>query len=214
LDEFDLLPEFSLEKMTHFFTIQHQNLAKPDISFSEKQTEDLIYSGDWGYFSPAGWIRYPFKDESILPDTPIVENWPTLYHGLNGLDFSSYGNLVMCDDNGPNRFDVELSNYPMHQGLYVTPKLSILTGNNSREIYHISPFKIFDREDKPYYFLIAFECYANPNKIRVPSSFVVGKNNLKKVYGEYYLINEPRDLVLKSLLMKRITEYFLFLKKL
>lgn len=41
------------------------------------------------------------------------EGWLTVYHPLTGFNFEEYGNLKMCDDCGPNRFDKKLSNLPI-----------------------------------------------------------------------------------------------------
>jgi hypothetical protein len=107
----------------------------------------------------------------------IGEGWLTVYHPLGGFNFEEYGNLKMFDDCGPNRYIKELSNLPMNQGLYVTPRIKHIIGLNKTGYNHIKPFNIKDEQDgNDYYYLVVLCCLANPSKLRVPSAFA-GKIN-------------------------------------
>jgi hypothetical protein len=100
------------------------------------------------------------------------EGWLKVYHPLTGFNFEEYGNLKMCDDCGPNRFDKKLSNLPLGEGLFVTPRIKHIMGYNKTKQVHVKPFNLKDENDgTDYYYLIIFQCLVNPKKIRVPSAF-------------------------------------------
>ena len=95
----------------------------------------------------------------------------TVYHPLGGFDFSTYGNIKVCDDLGPNQYNIELANFPLDQGIFVTPRLNYLLGLNQHKIFHTAPAKVKYEKDTEYYYTLAFECYVNQDRIRVPSVF-------------------------------------------
>lgn len=51
--------------------------------------------------------------------------------------------------------------------------LIILKGYNASKMIHTKPIniKIREKQDQDYYFLMVIQCYANPDKLRVPSAF-------------------------------------------
>ena len=146
-------------------------LDLPDISFLEKKKEKIVQlkTGKWAYYLPADWIRYPIK-EALIPQE-AREKWLTAYHPLGGFDFSSYGNINVCDDMGPNRYSVELSNFPLDQGIFVTPRLNYILGLNQHGVYHTQPVKVKHQKDAEHYYALAFECLVNPDRVRIPSIF-------------------------------------------
>lgn len=162
---------FTLRKYRPIMYLERELFGDPDISFIEKKKEKLVRmkDGKWAYYLPADWIRYPIKDEFISKEAK--ENWLTVYHPLGGFDFNSYGNIKVCDDLGPNQFTIELANFPLDQGIFVTPRLNYLIGLNQNKVFHTAPSRVKTEEDYEYYYTIAFECYVNQERLRVPSIF-------------------------------------------
>lgn len=74
-------------------------------------------------YQGSGFEKLSLKVIDRLEDSPYLrlikkvkekgEGWLTVYHPLTGFNFEEYGNLKMCDDCGPNRFDKKLSNLPL-----------------------------------------------------------------------------------------------------
>lgn len=136
--EYDLLPKFkekfgkkfSLECkcLKAFFNIELDDLGASNIKFMDKKKEKLVRKGNWAYYLPAGWILYNLN-ESKIPDN-IKQNWVPVYHPIGGFNFNNYGNLGMCDDCGPNRYVKLLTNHPLDQGLFVTPRIKYIMGNS------------------------------------------------------------------------------------
>jgi hypothetical protein len=162
---------FTLKKYRPIMYLEHSMFDDPDISYIEKKKEKLVKLNDskWAYYLPADWIRYPIKPEYTTIEAR--ENWLTVYHPLGGFDFNSYGNIKVCDDLGPNQFNIELANFPMDQGIFVSPRLNYLIGLNQNKVFHSTPSRVKTEEDYEYYYTIAFECYVNPERLRVPSVF-------------------------------------------
>lgn len=161
----------TLKKYRPIIYLKSDIFAEPDISFLEKKKEKLVRmkNGPWSYYQPADWIRYPIKDQYISNEAR--EGWLTLYHPLGGFDFSKYGNIKVCDDLGPNQFKIELANFPLDQGIFMTPRLNYIMGHNQQKIYHAAPTSVKCEKDTEYYYMIAFECYVNQDRLRVPSVF-------------------------------------------
>lgn len=86
----------------------------------------------------------------------IGEGWLTVYHPLGGFNFQEYGNLKMCDDCGPNRYVKELTNYPMNQGLFVTPRIKHIMGMNKTKYIHTKPYNLKDDDGNDYYYIVVF----------------------------------------------------------
>lgn len=162
---------FTLKMYRPIIYLENDLFAEPDISFLEKKKEKLVRlkNQKWSYYEPADWIRYPIKDEYI--NREARESWLTLYHPLGGFDFSKYGNIKVCDDLGPNQFKIELANFPLDQGVFLTPRLSYIMGHNQQKIFHSGPSTVQFDKDTEYYYLMAFECYVNPDRVRIPSVF-------------------------------------------
>jgi hypothetical protein len=72
-----------------------------DLQYFEKKKEKLQRVGPWAYYTPAGWIRYPIKEQFISKD--IREKWLTVYVPIEGFNLSSYGNVNVADDLGPEQ---------------------------------------------------------------------------------------------------------------
>jgi hypothetical protein len=203
----------TLRKYCPIFYLEKDILDIPDIAYLEKKKEKIIRmkNGKWSYYQPADWIRYPLVPQQIPPDA--LAKWVTLYHPLGGFDFSSYGNINVCDDLGPNRFDVELSSFPLDQGIFLSPRLGFIMGQNQHGVFHANPIPVKHARDSEYYYILAFELLADPNRIRAPSVFKLPEKYLEKqVYGDYYVVNRPADVVLRALLLKRLSadEYINF----
>ena len=193
----------TFRKYKPIFYLEKDMLDIPDISFLEEKKERLVtMRGEkWARYLPAGWIRYPLKQTLISQE--VRDSWLTVYHPLCGFDFSSYGNINVCDDLGPNRYKIELANFPLDQGIFVSPRLNYLLGLNQHEVNHLQPNQV-NHENGNYYYAIAFECYVNQDRLRIPSIFKQQQRELdKSIYADYYLINSPDDLVLKAILLKR-----------
>lgn len=162
---------FTLKKYKPIMYLEVDMFADPDISYIEKKKEKLVKmkDGKWAYYLPADWIRYPIKSKYI--EQEARDNWLTVYHPLGGFDFTTYGNIKVCDDLGPNQFSIELADLPMDQGIFVTPRLNYLIGLNQSKVFHANPSAVQFEEDSEYYYMIAFECYVNQERLRVPSVF-------------------------------------------
>lgn len=135
--EFDLISkfrekygqEFSLERKTlsAFFNLKLDDLGNSNIKYMDRKKEKLIRKGKWAYYLPGGWILYELDSKKIPDD--VKENWLPVYHPIGGFNFKNYGNLSMCDDCGPNRYIKALTNHPLDQGLFVTPRIKYIMGN-------------------------------------------------------------------------------------
>ena len=203
-ERFGFETQMRAKKQKAFFNIDASNLGAPDMTFIEKKKEKLVRQGEWGYYQPGGWIIYNLNQDQI-PEH-VTKNWLPVYHPIGGFNFSRYGNLGMCDDCGPNQYIKQLTNYPLDQGLFVTPRLKYVLGYNSTKVIHTRPLNLMDNDKTDYYYLIALQCYANPDKLRVPSAFAEHPKYLKKnIFGQYYIINDPKDLYIKAVLLKRLT---------
>lgn len=190
-------------KFKPVFYLEKEMLGPTDITLLEKKKEKIVPLGKWAYYLPADWIRYPIKD-SLIPQE-VRSKWLTVYHPLCGFDFSSYGNINVCDDLGPNRYETELADFPLDQGVFVSPRLNYLLGLNQHEVNHLQPNHVKHQKDD-YYYAIAFECFVNQDRLRVPSIFKQKQKYIDKcIYADYYLINSPTDLVLKAILLKRFS---------
>jgi len=159
----------SCVRRTPYFFLNPKFLDTPDIKYMGKKREKLQKIEDWSYYLPADWICYPFMEGAI--PTWISANWIPMYHPIGGFDFSLVENLNMCDDCGPNKFSKELTNFPLDQGIFVTPRIKYILGFNSTGTIHTKPIHIKDELGNDYYFLIVLQCYVNPARIRVPSVF-------------------------------------------
>lgn len=197
---------FLMKKYKPTFYLEKDILDTADISFLEKKKEKIVRmkNGLWSYYLPADWIRYPIR-ENLIPQEALSK-WVTVYHPMGGFDFSSYGNINVCDDLGPNRYERDLSDYPLDQGIFVTPRLNYIMGLNQHKVNHAAPMVVKHEKDTDYYYALAFECLANPKRIRVPSIFKQSQEYQdKNIYGDYYLVNSPNDLVLRAVLLKRFS---------
>lgn len=161
----------TFKKFSPIFYLEAGMLDTPDVSFLEKKKEKLVrMKGEaWSYYLPADWLRYPLS-ESLIPAS-VRSSWLTVYHPLGGFDFSSYGNINVCDDMGPNRLNIELAKMPLDQGVFVTPRVNFMMGLNQHKINHLHPYSVKFGNDSEYYYAIAFECYVDQRRLRIPSVF-------------------------------------------
>lgn len=159
----------TLRKHLPIFYLEKDRLSMADLQFYEKKKEKLHKMGSWAYYSPAGWIRYPIKEQLIPKEAR--ENWLTVYLPIEGFNLTSYGNVNVADDLGPNKLVVELTNYPLDQGIFVSPRVACILGYNQHGIIHTYPSKLKDQQGVEYYYSAALECLVDQTRLRVPSIF-------------------------------------------